>query len=323
MKPKILGLHHDHIDGSKAVLGVLGDLYRLAHKEFPFASLDDWLRYFQNVHEDIVARFDTVTSVLQSQEALELLAYNYGRLRSEEGYVYVEGKFAPQYHIRGGLTIRVVVGAIYKGLRRAEGEFGIRIVPVICIGREADPLVGMAIARVACEYDGEMVLDLVCDEANHPPEKHLPAYRLTFGTKVRRDCHAGEWVSPEPRETYKKRLTQNIRTALFDLRCDGIGHAITLGENPDLVSYVVDHGIRVAGCPLSNLRSNLIHSLGELRVDYLLDRGVIYTLNADDDLFLPDMNTVIDECDAYYNFTENQCAALQENVFRGALGRVV
>ena len=316
--PELKGAHHDHIDGSRAVRDVIEDLYRLAGKKFPFPSVEAWLDFFRNPQEDIVARFNTVTGVLQSTEALELLGHAYGRCRAAEGLKYVEAKFAPQYHVFEGLRMAAVAEAMIRGLRRAERDFGLRILPVICIGREADPDTGVAIARIALGYDGEAALDLVCDEANHPPEKHLPAFRLTHGTKVRRDCHAGEWVAKEPTATYRARLARNVRTALYDLKADGIGHAIPLVDEPELIRFIVGNGIRVAGCPLSNKYCGLISDVRELRIGELLDQGVIYTLNADDDLFMASLPEVAAECDAAYGFTPEQKRRLEENVFLGA-----
>jgi adenosine deaminase len=306
------------VDGSGAVRDVIEDLYRMAGRPFPFPSTEAWIQFFHNPYEDIVAKFDTVTGVLQSAEALALMGFAYGMRRANEGHRYVEAKFAPQYHTRGGLTKAEAAAAMYGGLKKAQSEFGIVILPQLCIGRETDPATGVEIARIALEYDGEVALDLACAEAGNPPEKHFEAYALTFGSKVKRDCHAGEWVDKEPSGTYRARLLANVRMAIFGLRCDGISHAIPLCDDPELVRYCADNGIRVAGCPLSNERGGLINHVGELQIGQLLDQGVIYTLNADDDLFLPSMETVVAECDDMYGFTDEQCRKLEANVFKGA-----
>jgi len=318
MKPDIKGLHHDHIDGSSAVLDVLDDLHRISGKTCAFGSADELRAFFRNTHQGIVAKFAAVTSLMQNRESLSLAGYAYGRRRAQEGYRYAEAKFAPQYHLGGGLDLSGAIEAMCEGLWKAQKEFGIRILPMICIGREADPDTGVEIAKVVLGYDGALALDLACDEAEHPPEKHLPAYRLTFGSNVRRDCHAGEWVSRLPAETYRQRLLKNVRTAVEVLKADGIGHAIPLCDDAELIARIVGEGVRVAGCPLSNVACNCISDVGELRIDELLDKGVIYTLNADDDLFLPTMNDVVEACDLAYDFTPEQCRELEENVWKGA-----
>lgn len=321
MKPKIEGLLHDHIDGSAALVGIIKELYALAGKDFPFPSLEAWRAFFQDPYEDIVRRFSTVTSVLQTKEALQLAGFAYGKYRAEQGYRYVEAKFAPQYHVFGGLKMEEAVAAMHDGLKRAEGLCGIKTLPVLCINREADPDTGVQIARLALDYDGEAALDLACDEAGHPPEKHRRAFDLTYGTNVRRDCHAGEWVDKEPAATYRQRLLANVRTAVYVLRCDGVGHAIPLADDPELVGYVAANGIRISGAPASYLHSGLIGDLRELRIDELLDRDVIYTLNCDDDLFLPTMEETIALCDAAYDFTAEQATKLERNVWLGAFAR--
>lgn len=323
MTPKITGLHHDHIDGSAAVLDVLDDLYALSGKDPRFPTADALRAFFGNPHEDIVQRFAAVTSLMQTEETLALAGYAYGRRRSREGYRYVEARFAPQYHVFGGLTLQKAADAMCRGLWKAQAEFGIRILPMLAIGREAAPEVGVDVARIALGYDGEVALDLACDEAAHPPEKHLPAYQLTFGTNVRRDCHAGEWVAKTPSDTYRQRLLANVRTAIETLRVDGIGHGIPLPDDADLVDRVAGEGIRVSGCPLSNVVCKCIGDVRELRIDELLDRGVIYSLNADDDLFLPTMDDVIRVCGDAYGFSPAQWEQLDRNVWRGAFAHDV
>ncbi len=321
MQPKIRTLTHDHVDGSAAMADIIENLYLMAGKPFPFESHSAWLANCRDTHQNIVGKFATVTSVLQSDEALTLAADAYAKKRAQEGYEYVEAKFAPQYHTAGGLTMKEVVAAMCNGLWKAGNLYGVEIVPQVCIGREASPDVGVEIAKIVLEYGGDVVLDLACDEADHPPEKHLPAYKLTFGTNVRRDCHAGEWVSPEPRRSYRQRLLKNLRTAVYDLKCHGVSHAIPLIDDHRLTKHVINEGIRVSGCPLSNLTLGCIADLADLGLDYLLDMGVIYTFNADDDLFLPNMPQVLEACDARYGFTRAQCAKLESYGRTARLGR--
>lgn len=310
MLPKIRILTHDHIDGSAAMARIIQTLYAMAGKPFPFGTFDAWMENCRDTHQNIVEKFATVTSVLQSAEALTMAADAYARHRADEGYEYVEAKFAPQYHTAGGLTMKGAVAAMCNGLWRAGNRYGIQIVPQVCIGREATPDVGIEIAKIVMEYDGDVVLDLACDEAGHPPEKHLPAYKLTFGSRVKRECHAGEWVQHDPRDTYGERLLKNVRTAVYDLRCHGISHAIPLVQDFELSHYVASEGIRVSGCPLSNRTLGCIGDLQDLGIDALLNQGILYTFNADDDLFLPPMTQVLAACDASYNFSREQSRKL-------------
>lgn len=312
---KILGLLHDHIDGSRAMVGILSDLYQAEGKKLPFDTLEKWQGWFHNPQINLVQKFGAITSVLQTKDALHLAGYTYGKYRHEQGLKYVEGKFAPQYHTRE-LDLRGATAAMIAGLRDAERDFGIVILPQVCIGREADPDLGVEIAKVVLEYDGEVALDLACDEGSHPPEKHLPAYQLTFGSKVRRDCHAGEWVhkGKDLPWVYNQKLLKNVDTAVFQLKCHGIGHAIPLGQDQELTRYMVDNEIRVVGCPLSNLHSKLIDNLNSLEIDKLLEAGLRYTVSVDDDLLFPSVQELEEACQNAYGFTDGQWAKMHENL---------
>lgn len=316
MVPNIRAKRHTHLDGDMPVAGLIESFYAEAGMLFPFKSIPEWMTYMRNSDIPIPTRFDTITKVLQSREVLTHLAYSYGKARFSQGHLSVEPKFAPQYLTRGGLTMREATSAVYEGSRWAQNETGIKITPQICIGREADVDLGMEIAKIAVDYDGELILDLACDEAGHPPEKHFQAYALTFNTRVKRDCHAGEWVNPFPRETYDQRLAWNVKTAIVLLKCHSVGHAIPVGKDEDLIQLVLDNNVRVVGCPMSELNLGNLKTLKELRIDYILERGVWYTFDADDDLFLPTLEEVSEYCDRVYHFSVDECRKLEENALR-------
>jgi adenosine deaminase len=313
----IRGLLHDHLDGSAAMMDVLPELYQLASRPYPFASADDCRRFFADPYANLVAKFGCVTGVLQSREALQLAARAYVERRASEGYQYVEAKFAPQYHCGGGLTMEEVTETLTEELWSHGFAHRLMVMPIVCIGREVSPDVGVTIAKIAMEYGGFVGLDLVCDEANHPPEKHKPAFDLTRGC-LKRDCHAGEWVLPEPAATYGQRLLENVRTAVRVLNADGVGHALPLVNDPELCAEIVDRGIRVTSCPASYVQSKLIGHVGELGLNTLLSRGVKLTINPDDDLFLPDMAATVKLVTEAYDLTNAQRQQLEDNVVTSA-----
>lgn len=320
MLPRVKGETHTHTDGSAAVLDIREELYELAGTpQAERKSAEEFRAFFANVHGDLLAKFRLVGGLLQSSEALKLMGYAYGRHYARKGMTYMEPQFAPQYHVFGGLAPRVATHHLIEGYRKAESEFGISLFPILDIGREVDAETGESLARIALTYDGEIGLGLACVEPGNPPEKHLRAFSLTFRTKVPRTGHFGEWVEPDPPESYRARLLENVRTAVRVLRCDDIGQAIPLCDDPELVREVADKGIRVSYCPLSNKQGGLIRDVRELRIGEMLDAGVLATINSDDDLFFPTLEEVAAECEAAYDFTPAQAKALENNVFVGRL----
>src|SRR5688572_11549592 len=104
MRPNIKGLSHDHMDGCFSNLMILKNLYQEAGKKFPFRSNKEMVHYFQtNAVRDITACFGNLIQVMQTETALRAVAQAYIEHRAGQGYVYLEPKFAPQYHIFEGL----------------------------------------------------------------------------------------------------------------------------------------------------------------------------------------------------------------------------
>lgn len=309
------GSIHDHADGCISMRPMMVRKYGETRTNEIIAKVKTDLKSVRNKLASIPNLFSMIYDLLQDRESIQEAGYRYGKLRAEQGYKKAEGIFAPQYHVNRGLTLRQATRAMYDGMRQAEKEFGIRITPTIGIGRETSSYIGEKVASIACEYEGEMILDLVCDEIDNPPQKFHTAYKRTFGTKTKRVCHV-EVVSPSPVHTYNFRLIENLKTALFDLKCDGLQHGSGLIHDQKLIDYVVDNQIRVAGCPLSNLALGHIQDVKEIGIDKLLDAGVWYTLGPDDDLFLASLEEVAIACDKVYHFNAQQKQQLEANALR-------
>ena len=53
---------------------------------------------YQNILQQIVSRFSPVISLMQTENAIRDTAVAYVRRLAEDGIVYAEGRFAPQFH---------------------------------------------------------------------------------------------------------------------------------------------------------------------------------------------------------------------------------
>ena len=62
---------------------------------------------------------------MQTEEALERVAYEQAEDLKNDGVVYFETRFAPIFHTKKGLTHQDVVAAVLKGLERGRKDFGI------------------------------------------------------------------------------------------------------------------------------------------------------------------------------------------------------
>lgn len=342
-------LLHDHLDGSFTMASILPRLFRLSGKKYPFNPHGnvhaDFAKLFKDPHINIVEKFSNTTGVMQSSEALSLAAENYVQVRSRQGFLYCEATIAPQYHIprkmfEDGIlnsngfikkdvaeALKGVVRALIEGIRRGEaGYIDIEVNLILAIGRELESLEAIRLVQVFAECEREYIagIGLVCDEASHPPEKHKPMFLIAKELGFKTTCHAGEWchLSHEKPNALKDKgfLLRNIRTAVYDLQVDRIGHAIPLAYDKTLTKAVLDRKIGVEGCPGSNLSSGLIPNTAYLKIRDLLDAGVLYSLNPDDDLFMPDLNEVFQTCNDEYRFTEDEKSKLLVNPWLSRFG---
>mgnify|MGYP000965397275 CR=1 FL=1 len=202
--------------------------------------------------------------------------------------VYAETRFAPQYHMKKGLSLGQVIGHVLEGLSERSRETGVVVKLIVCIGREMDGEKSVEVARAALEFQdrGVVALDLACWETPYPPERHRKAFELTFDSSLKRTVHAGEMC---PKEEQNLR---NIHTAITELKANGLGHAIPLHKRyyrgVDLIEMIVERGIRLESNPISNLVVTSLRSVEDLHLDKLMAEGVAVTLNSDDPAMWPD-----------------------------------
>ncbi len=79
---------------------------------------------------------------MQTEEALERVAYEQAADLSKDGVVYFETRFAPIFHTKKGLTHQQVVSAVLKGLERGRKDYGIGSGLIICAMRNLDGAAG-------------------------------------------------------------------------------------------------------------------------------------------------------------------------------------
>ncbi len=239
-------------------------------------------RFFNNLRNYAIPDvFGIPVGFMQTREDLHRNATNLCRYMRSQNSPYGEIRFAPQYHVYEGLTMDQVIGHAVEGFQQGKEETGFDGRLIISIGREVSPEQGLEVAKAAIRlnrtFPGHVLgIDLACEETTNPPEKHLPAYQATFDTPLKRTVHAGEMYL-----TVDENL-KAIRTAVFALRADGVGHAIPLWQDADLMRVFIEREIRHESNPVSNefFFGRKIHE--DLRLDRLLDAGVLTTINPDD-----------------------------------------
>jgi len=232
--------------------------------------------------EEIMAKFETVLSVMQSRENIELVFCEQVLDLARENIVYAELRFAPEKHRKKGLSLEEVIKAALRGIRRGmieckvrDGLSEVEARLIVCIDRkckvkESKPIVQ---AALAFKEQGVVGIDLVCNEILYPPELHTEAYELTFESNIGRTAHAGEFGD--------NRL-QNIKTAQEKLKVHRLGHALEITKRKDLLGFCRKNRIGIEICPVSNVVCGNAPSIESLELDVLKKEKVLFNISSDD-----------------------------------------
>src|SRR5580704_1319300 len=136
--PKVL--LHEHLDGVLRPQTVIDLAAKAKYPELPTQdpqALAEW--FHQGANKGSLAKylegFAHTIAVMQTEEALERVAYEQAEDLSKDGVVYFETRFAPVFHTRKGLTHQQVVSAVLKGLERGRKAFGVPSGLIICAMR--------------------------------------------------------------------------------------------------------------------------------------------------------------------------------------------
>jgi len=225
--------------------------------------------------EEYLRAFKITCAVLQSEAALERAAYELCEDAARENVIYMEIRFAPLLHLRGGVSPQQVVESVLAGMRRAEETYPIRTGLIVCGLKQEPPERSIETARLAAEYleKGVVAFDLAGPENGFPPALHHQAIEIARKSGLHVTLHAGEGCCPA-----------HIREAI-DLGAERIGHGVYLYQDPDTEKVVRERGIPLEVCPTSNLQiSGAMDSYCEHPFKRYLDEGIPVTINTDNRL---------------------------------------
>ena len=328
-------LLHDHGDGAKPIGNKIAQLRVMAGmKSDPGIDYVKIYRdRFLNVHINIIEAFSHINKLLQNWDALYLAAYNHTVVRARQGFRYDEVMFAPQYHCFGGLTPKEVMEALVAGIKKAEEDYPeMEANLLFAIGRELKQRKAIKLLKVfeRCDRNYVVGANIVCDENKFPPERHRKTIEYADSAEINIEVHVSEWVRrPKQAPDFQRdlpMLIKNLRVVLglfkkFKSKAKRrIGHGVALPYDEESMNFVIDEQIGVTGCPGSNLQGRNIPDLRTLRIGEMLDRGVIWSMNPDDDFFQPNLNEVFQMCNDEYRFTEEEKLQLLRNPWLSRFG---
>ena len=278
---------HCHLDGSlrPETMLELAREYRVTMPRDDADALREYMRVDDaRTLEDYLLRFDTTLSVMQTEEALERIAYELAIDVAAEGVRYIEMRYAPPLNTLQGLTLTQAVEAPLRGIARAQREADVVARIIVCSLRHYDPALSLRLAELAVAYkdNGVVGFDLAGGEFGNPASRHAGAFDYCKEHGLACTCHAGEGDGAD-----------SIRQAVHDCHAHRIGHATRLLEDPALAEEIHERGIALELCLTSNVQTRAIERYEMHPLKQFLARGMNVCLNTDNRLMSG--TTLVDE----------------------------
>ena len=269
---------HCHLDGSLRPATML-ELAREYDRPMPATDAES-LREYMTVSdaknlEDYLERFAVTLSVMQTELALERIAFELAEDAWRDGVRYIEVRYAPVLNVREGLSLEQAVEAPLRGLARAQAEHGIIGRLIICAIRNMAPSVSQELAELAVAYRhrGVVGFDLAGGEVGNPAKAHARAFEYARMHDLACTCHAGEGDGAE-----------SVREAVHVCGAHRLGHATRLIEDTSLTDYCNDRRIPLEICLTSNVQTRAAESYAAHPFREYFDRGLNVVLNTDNRL---------------------------------------
>jgi adenosine deaminase len=287
--PKVL--LHDHLDGGLRARTIVELAKETGYHHLPTTDPDDLAVWFQrNANRGSLALylqgFEHTCGVMQTEEALERVAYETLEDMRNDGVVYVETRFAPMLHMQKGLHPENIVRAVLRGLERGKKDFGVRYGLILCALRSMPPEISQEVAELAVDFwpHGVLGFDLAGEEGGYPSKKHVDAFHYIQRENFNITIHAGEGFGKE-----------SIWQAIQWCGAHRIGHATRLVEDMKikdgsvlnmgtLSQYVLDKRIPLEICLTSNLHTGAVSSIREHPFGIFFKHRFRVTLNTDNRL---------------------------------------
>ncbi len=183
---------------------------------------------------------------------------------------YVEAFYSPPDFAHHGLETQRLTAAIREGLSRVSG---IEVALVADLVRNYGPDRGartLAEVREVKEL-GVVGIGIGGSEERFPPEPFAAVFEEARRAGFRTSAHAGEAAG-----------AGSLWGAIRSLRVDRIGHGTRAGEDEALLDHLAEQRIPLEMCPLSNVRTGVVPSLGDHPIRRYFERGIPVTVNTDD-----------------------------------------
>lgn len=245
----------------------------------PSALVEEWPPRLSAADEKGWFRFqrlyDVARSVLRTEDDVRRLVLEAAEDDVADGSHWLEIQVDPSgYAARfGGIT--AFTDLVLDAVRDASARTGLGMAVVIAANRTRHPLDARTLARLAAQYAGRGVVGfgLSNDERRGTTTEFAPAFAIAERAGLMLAPHGGELLGPH-----------SVRTCLDSLGAHRLGHGVRVVEEPELLERVVERGVALEVCPVSNVALGVYSDPTSVPLPELLAAGAQVALGADDPL---------------------------------------
>ena len=269
---------HLHFTGSMRHATLL----ELAERDgivLPDALVSEWPPQLSAADEKGWFRFqrlyDVARSVLRTEDDVRRLVREAAEDDVRDGGRWLEIQVDPSgYAARfGGIT--AFTDLVLDCVRDASERTGLGMALVVAANRTRHPLDARTLARLAAQYAdrGVVGFGLSNDERRGRTADFAPAFAIAERAGLLLAPHGGELLGPD-----------HVRVCLDQLRPGRLGHGVRSAEDPELLDRVVQAGVALEVCPMSNVALGVYADVASVALRGLLEAGATVALGADDPL---------------------------------------
>jgi adenosine deaminase len=211
-------------------------------------------------------------NVLREQADFYELAYQYFEKAAADNVLYVEPFFDPQAHTSRGVPFETIITGIRRAQEDAEAQLGVESNLIMCFLRDMSAQSAAEHLKMSLPYRGWIVgVGLDSDERDNPPAKFADVFAQAreAGYKLTMHCDVNQ-----------KDIHGHIRECLDLIEVDRIDHGVNVLEDEHLCRDVIERGLGLTVCPVSN--RFVVQSLTSVEILKMLELGIKVTVNSDD-----------------------------------------
>lgn len=255
---------HLHLDGSIPV-SYVKENYNLTNEQIENKMIAS--QKCKNLN-DYLTCFDYPISIMQTKEEIKNITIELLKQLKSQNVVYVEIRFAPQFHTRNGLTQEEVVKTVIE----AKESVDIKSNLILCIMRGKDNMKqNYETVDIAKKYLGKGVcaVDLAGAEALYKTKEYKEIFEYARENNIPFTIHAGEADG-----------AGSVKSAI-EFGAKRIGHGVRVIEDAKLEEYIKENKIVLEVCPTSNIQTCICNSYVTHPISKLYSDGVLVTINTD------------------------------------------